>query len=321
MKKEHELFEDVIKKMMFNISKSDLNRNDLPTWLFPPKEISFKINVGVGDIILAKYFVDSVKHYFEKIYITPDRSLVAFYRNDKKEYYKFIDDMMSLLFNESPYIVTQKPDPQTMYIRGDCMTFVNTIKRYGYRYNISDSNLRKYFVEKDFVSNKEYIVLSTKVRDVLYKDYKEFSSKFYDLINLLSTKYKIIVIGERRMDNTDELKMPIHKDYIFVIYDDIIKNVKNLVDYSIDEIGCHPDISLLKRDSAILASSKLSICLGDGGNYCWSSVIAPKTISMTTRNLCSPVLGELCKNNHTKIFNNYLYFESEIRLYSNIHLK
>jgi len=270
------------------------------------KEIGYKINLGLGSILLMKYLLDQVKHDFDKIYITPNKSLIRDFRNDRKEYYDFIDELLILLFGEAPYILSDRSDPLADYgeIRRDFKS---------YNVSLSGFNLKKYFVTEEFSEKEKYIVLSTKVRDVLYTSYENyFSSDFYNLLNHLSSKYKIFLIGEKRIDPNEEYR--IHKDYVFCIYTDIIKNVPNVIDLTVDEIANNPVISLLKRDCSIMNNCYFSVCLGDGGNFCLSSSVSPKTFSLITYpKFLDETLIDLNKNHHIKLCTSFSSFEEKIK--------
>ena len=278
-------------------------------------KIAFKINMGIGSIMISKFLLDQVKNYFSEIYIIPNLELIRDYRNDKKEYYQFIDKFLPLFFSEPPYILTKKMDLDIPVITADFWEIIDTIKKHGINANPSLLNFdfKKYFIAEDRnpIHLKNYIVVCTKARSVVDVEYEKISSDFYELINVLSKKYTIVLIGEQRIDPNLEYNVAFR--IMRSIYNDFKKYVKQYIDFTVPEIYNNPDLSLIKRDCNIMAGAEATICLGEGGNFCLSSGVSKKTISFITwPQQINNIHRLFNENDHIKLFDNYVDFKNEI---------
>lgn len=272
------------------------------------KKIGFKINLGVGSIIIIKYILDQLKKDYDTIYIEPNLNLIKICRNDKKEFYDFIKNFINLLFNEKPYEIVYSSKNDCLWIIGDHYDIIKSLEK---NVHLKNFNLTKYLIDPSYLFEyKNYIVLSTKVRWVYRKYYNDIYKNFFNIINKIPKKYSLIIIGEQTIDDNYEYK--IHKDHIFSIYDDIKKYInRNFIDLTVKEMANNPNLDLIKRDCTIMNKSLLSICIGEGGNFCLSCAVAPKTISFTQREF-DITLEKLKENSHIKLFTNFLDFKNEL---------
>lgn len=279
-------------------------------------KIGFKINMGTGDLFIIKYVLDQVKHRFEKIYMIPNLELIKIYRNDTPEYYQYINDLMKLFFGESPYIIVKELNEPIMVYTVDHGGVIATLYDLGLISTIESSminyNNRKCFAqEKNILDFKNYIVISTKVRGVYKQKYDDNKVDFYNTINLLSNRYKIVLIGEQRIDANLEYSQEILKDTIFCLYEDFKKYVNSFVDLTVSELANSPNIINLKKDCAIIMDAEAHICLGDGGNFYIGSSLCKKSISFMYP--CLQYLEHLSiQNDYIKMFDNYNDFKNEI---------
>lgn len=177
--------------------------------------ISCNIPTSLGDLITIKAHLDSVKHNYSQINLTFHTALwngalhtnVPEWQQNKILWEKYLKDIGQLFFSESPYKLNagQYPFRVTEQL-------------------IKDFNLPATKPElghllcrgRSLNLEGEYIVITTKVRDVIKKNFMPESIKLWKVLKDLSNKYKIVILGEREVEMRKEYD-PL-KDRIFGIY-------------------------------------------------------------------------------------------------------
>lgn len=110
-----------------------------------------------------------------------------------------------------------------------------------------------------------YIVITTKVRDFSHSKYLKTKDIFINILKSLSTKYKIVVIGEKLIEDTIENR----ELSIFSIYKDIVQNIENVIDLTEETISSKenpPKLDKIRKDCDLMNKANCVITLGDGGN-------------------------------------------------------
>lgn len=237
------------------------------------KTLHFNINLGVGSLIYMKLALDSKKDKYNAIYISPRKEIIDVYHGGDEHWSQFTDSLIKLLFSTPPYIIT---NDQT-YESVDVPDLFNK----GFEFKLKKLPQLSNKLTPDNLRNTEYVVISTKVR-WFYKDfYKELMNKgFYKILNELSKKYKLVILGEREVEYNKEYEN--FKDHVYSIYPDIINNVdkSNIIDMSMKGYGISkPSLIRFKSDCSVLLNARYSITLGIGGNFCMSTVLT-NTISL-----------------------------------------
>jgi len=152
------------------------------------------------------------------------------------------------------------------------------------KFNVTESfNIVDVVPDKiDLELPEEYITISTKIQIFPHIElYNQFKNILFHILN--KTNYKIVILGERKLESCKEFD--IHKPY--VIYDDLINNLNNYIDLTIDSSINNNDLEPLKQTFYILNKSKLNIYMS------WSGI---KSISLyTSDNICA--LSEYTNHN------------------------
>ena len=241
------------------------------------KNVAISIPLGVGDFICLKAAFDPVKDQFSSIKLTPARHIIKDFGRDAS-YNQFVDDIGRLFFSDPPYYFDAGQYP--------FCEFDAIYSNYGltpYKPKLGHLLCAGTSLNLD----EEYIVITTKVRYVAKSNFQCHSVEFWNTIQSLSSKYKIVVIGEREVETNDEYA--IHtSQHIYSIYNDIINNVPNyrVVDLTIPALGISsPNLTQLQQDCLIMKEAKFVITFGVGGNFCLSTAVANMAIGWRTDNL------------------------------------
>jgi len=232
-------------------------------------KLAFEICIGLGDNLVIRIYFDTVKHLYDEIRISHSKEVVSIYRDNDPAYYKFLDDIGTLLFSEPPYIFTHDKYPPIQRVH-EIMTRARVPKK---------PNLDKCLcVGQSLNLEQEYIVLTTKVRCLSKTEFGSISSRLWAAIKRLSQKYKIVILGEREVEESKEYVG--QKDTIFSIYESIISNLGKecLIDLTVPALGITtPELPKLQQDFLIMKEAKVNIAIGIGGNF-WMSAAVGNTI-------------------------------------------
>lgn len=242
------------------------------------RRFSASIPIGIGDLIYIKAMFDPIKHDFSHINLNMSTFLLDDYKKESSNH-KFVHDLSSLLFSESPYTINAEP------------AAYHPIEQICINYGIAPQKPElAHILCKGTSLNLEepYIVINTKVRYMLQSALDTKIREFWALLNELSTKYKIVILGEREIEINPEYQ--VHNSngvYIFSLYTHILNNLTNhnrLLDLSIPALGItSPNLQHLQQDCLIMKEAKFVIQFGVGGSFCLSTAVA-NTVGYRTDN-------------------------------------
>jgi hypothetical protein len=219
-------------------------------------ELNIKTHVGIGDIIHLKQLLDTVKNKYEKINITFSTEVIKQFKCDYDSYYDFVTKLFSLLFSESPYNLVDDLDAEGT-------SGISFSSQYNVRPQIP--YLEKYFIEKKEEEN--YIVVLTKIRGIWSHTYESFKDEYLTILNDISKKHKILLLGEKVVGDNPEYCLLGGSKFIYSIYDDLVNNLENYTDLTVDEIGTSsPNYNNFIKDCNIMNRAKHVIGLSTGGN-------------------------------------------------------
>lgn len=237
------------------------------------KTLAYEITVGIGDNLVMRVFLDTIKHNYDRISISHSREVMRIYRNNDPKYWKFLDDLGTLLFSEPPYVFTHDKNPP--------IHTMNTIRSLGI--TPRKPNLDHLLCKGQSLNvGQEYIVLTTKARVFDRIKFLPQSVQLWATLKKLSEKYKIVILGEREVEQSKEYAP--NKNTIFGIYEQIIANLPadRIIDLTIPALGITaPELTKIQQDCVIMKEAKFVITLGIGGNF-WLAVSVANTIGYRT---------------------------------------
>jgi len=248
------------------------------------KILKANIPLALGDLINIKTYLDDVKNQYNQINLTFHRALLEIGVNTgepdwpikKQKWEKYLFDVGRLFFSEAPYSIDKGQYP-----------FLDTqslVRRYGLQPKKPElSNLLCMGYSLNL--GEEYIVITTKVREVPRKMFYPLSISLWKVLNSLSKKYKIVILGERKVEMRKEYIQ--FSDCIFGLYDNIISNIPSdrIIDLTVPSLGeTVSDLTKIQQDALIMKEAKFVITLGNGGNFCMATAVSNMVVGFRADN-------------------------------------
>lgn len=241
------------------------------------------IPTSLGEIINFKFYLDLVKHQYTEIKLGFHTPLLqqGLYTDTldwpyKKQLWdKYLRDIGVLFFSQPPYILLSN----TGKFYGNINRLINDMK-------LTPTLPRLVEILPKGVSLNigEYIVITTKAREIDPKTFFLNSIKLWSTLSKLSQKYKIVVLGEKIVEMRKEYK---NSNQIFSIYEQIMVNVPTdrIVDLTVPALGeTVADFKNIQQDCLIMNQAKFTITIGIGGNCCMSTASSNMAIGYRTDN-------------------------------------
>jgi hypothetical protein len=245
------------------------------------KKLEFTINAGIGDNLILRIFLDTIKQNYDQIRISHDTNVINYWRSGDPQYYKFLDELGKLLFSEPPYIYDKIRRPHS-----DLDKIANIIC--GLKFTPQKPNIDHILCSGDSLNlDEKYIVITTKTRYMHKQFLYPLFPKLWKTMKEVSKKYKIVILGERCVEKSKEYIVDHNKEIIYSIYDQIISNIPNdrIVDLTVPALGITvPDIKKIQQDCLIMKEAEGVIVLGIGGNL-WLALAVANTINFRSDNL------------------------------------
>jgi hypothetical protein len=240
------------------------------------KKDCFEISIApaIGDTVYLRTQLDQLIPEYNEIKVSYYKPFIEHYRGvNVEEYYNFINEYGKLFFSEPPYNFTR--DQYRIIVLEDLYF---------------SSHL--FPIRRDFSSilcsptykNEltDYIVVNTKFRLFKKSEYLKFKNRFFDALRLAAKKYKIVVLGEQKIEFNNEYAT-YGAELTYTMYDDILANIAKdrIVDLSVPGCGLTvPSLEKIRNDRCILRDAKFVVTIGFGGHFCLSSVTAGKHIAL-----------------------------------------
>lgn len=241
------------------------------------KNIQCRINLGVGDHIYIKLFVETIKHNYDNIYITHASDALAYWFNNDPKRYEFNLSLGRLLFSDKPY--TLVPNANFPFYPNE-----RIVKELS---NIPTKTDFNCLCAGNSLPIKDYVVITTKMRQFPKSSFEQIKNQLASSLKELSEKYTIVILGEREVERSREYEAEVNRDQIFGIYDYLISILgKNkILDLTIPALGITcSNMPQFQQDCLTMQQSRCIISFGIGGNYWLSAALAKKTINLRADN-------------------------------------
>lgn len=231
------------------------------------KTFGASIPIGLGDLIYIKAMFDPIKHEYERINLKLHRDIIVRYEK-RLDYNHFLDEFTALLFGEVPY----KIDDGSSYPYFGVSEIVRGFGLTPHKPEMSNILCKGTPLDLD----APYIVMNTKIRSLSKTHLEQYVREFWNLMNSISEKYKIVILGEKVIEMTKEYQI-YTEEHIFSLYPHIYNNIPadRLIDLTVPALGItSPDIKHLQQDCLIMNQAKCVINFGIGGGFCLATAVA-----------------------------------------------
>lgn len=241
------------------------------------------IPTSLGEIINFKFYLDSVKHRYSQIKLGFHLPLLhqglhtdaPDWLDKKLLWDKYLRDLGQLFFSQPPYALALN----TLAFYGDINRLVKDIKL-----EPTIPRLPQILPKGESLNIGEYIVITTKAREIDPKVFFPRSGKLWNILRKLSEKYKIVILGERTVEMRKEYK---NSNRIFGLYEQIVVNIPpdRILDLTVPALGeTVSDLKNIRQDCLIMKEAKFTITIGIGGNCCMSTASSNMAIGFRTDN-------------------------------------
>lgn len=254
---------------------------------------------SLGEIINIKHHLDQVKHQYDQIKISFHKQLwtdglhtnAPDWPEKKKLWDKYLDDIGQLFFSEPPYVLVDRSN----VFGGDANAFVQRLKMIPQK-----AEMAHLLCKGDSLNlGEEYLVITTKLRHVHKNFFYPRSIELWNVLRRLSTKYKIVILGERCVEMRKEYATI--QNEVFGIYEQMIANLPSdrIVDLTVPALGeTVSDLKQIQQDCLIMNEAKFTVTLGVGGNSCMAHSCAKMAIGFRADDLyfANVVFGKEYRN-------------------------
>ncbi len=286
------------------------------------RTVSALIPIHLGELIVAKSHLDTVKDQFEKISLCFDHDTWARYFDIEKDDWaqhkiqwdQYMSDIGKLFFSELPYVITIDRADHILY---------HTCNQLVAEQNISPMKpeLGHLLCQGNPLNlGEEYIVVTTKARSVDMNRFKSLAHLFASEIKTLSQKYKIVILGEKVVELRKEYRFDEHQNRIFSIYDTLINTLpqNRLLDLTVPSLGNTAyNLKSIQQDCLIMRDAKFVVTFGCGGNYMMSLAASSMAIGYREDNFgWSNALFEGKEYTNAFITKNWSQFIKKIKEYT-----
>lgn len=239
-------------------------------------KINFSLPTSLGEIINIKYHLDIVKSGYSEIKLSFKKSLwdsclhteAPDWEYKKSLWNKYLFDIGQLFFSEAPYVMVD--EEFFMYDAGRLLDKLHMRPQKTEMANLLCAG-------EPLNLDEEYIVITTKVRQLNKTTFYPLSSQLWATLKELSKKYKIVILGEKVV----EMRKEYATHDVFGIYEQIIANIPSdrILDLTVPALGeTVSDLTNIRQDCLIMNQAKFVITIGIGGNFCMATSVAKMAI-------------------------------------------
>jgi len=243
------------------------------------KNISLELNLGIGDHLFARIFLDTIKDQYNSISIMHSKDALAYWFANDQIRKDFNTKLASLVFAEPPYIFV--PNPRT---------------RFPFFYNeriIKELNNKPTKPNLDCLcagksmDTKNYVVITTKVREFPKVIFDQYKDKLTSALQSLTNNYTIVILGEREVQKTREYDAECNREKVFGIYHYIMSifEPSKIVDLTVPALGIATSpFPQFQQDCLIFKEAEAVITFGIGGNLWLGLTLCRKLIGLRSDN-------------------------------------
>jgi hypothetical protein len=236
-------------------------------------EINIKITYGIHILLDMHHILKSIlNNYSSKINIELDIENLKKNRDDIDEKYleKYLILAREILNIENVNITLNKNYKYVDFITSFCEILDTDkiyIKKNNYftQYKLYNINILKPYIciNTKIVNSSKYFNHNKNSTYNFIEKYNIIKNELFNVFNNLN--YNIVILGERKIPNCNEYNFHLDNFGNYIMYNDFINNLNNIIDESYDDSKDGYDLDNWKKTCYYLKNSNLNIYIGNGG--------------------------------------------------------
>lgn len=237
-------------------------------------------NIGIGDLV--NFATNILLKEEKEIHVSMDEEALIRYKGNPKEYELFSREFIQKLLPDTIIHFSYDQSFPSHPINGNFIRESTNPKIISHFSRIFDDLKNSNFQPP----KKDFIVLSTKTRNLKKDIFNSSKNEIFDTLNMLGCP--IILVGEKEIEYNYEYSHH-GKNLIYSIYDDSLSLIKKeiLIDKTVPRLGLTtPNIKNILSDMFLVYNSHLSLTIGVGGFFCMS-IFSPNTFALVEKDVSS----------------------------------
>jgi len=234
------------------------------------KQLLMDINVGLGDHLFVRMFMDGIKDQYDRIAITHSRPAMRFWHHDNQARWDFNLKLASAVFGEPPYVLV----PNAHFPFFPVERLVKEVNNKPVKPNLDCLCVGKSIGLK-------YIVITTKARQFPKIIFDQIKDKITASLQKLASEHTIVILGEREVEKTIEYNAEVNRHQVFGLYDYLINILppNKVVDLTVPALGVATSaFSQFQQDCLIMKEADAVVSLGTGGNIWMAACMAKQSV-------------------------------------------
>jgi hypothetical protein len=226
---------------------------------------------GIGDLIMIRGYLDSIKHQHHEIKVSPSREILRIWRPDDDKYPIFLEQLGKILFSDAPF----------KFEWGDFPYYDQPQLVKSFYINPRRFDLSHLLCKNPVQMEEPYIIITTKVRFVFKQTLFPMLNQLWQALQTASKKYKIVIMGEREVERSKEYQIDTNPQGVYSLYEQMVANLPadRIIDLTVPALGITPpNIIKLLSDCNIIRGAKCVVTVGVGGNFGLSLATAKCTL-------------------------------------------
>lgn len=239
------------------------------------KHINLQINLGLGDHVFARMYLDPIREQYSRITIIHAQDALAYWFKSDPIRRNFNTQLASLVFSEPPYFFIPNPGAILPFYPNE--RIIRELNNKPIKPNLENLCVGK------SLDIKKYMCITTKVREfpkVLFDQYKD---KIKSALQDLNKHHTVVILGEREVQKTIEYNAEVNRHQVFGIYDYLktILQPDKTIDLTVPALGITTSpFPQFQQDCLIMKEADAVITFGTGGNYWMSAGVSKQTIGL-----------------------------------------
>ncbi|HEY5267653.1 MAG TPA: hypothetical protein VII94_00785 [Candidatus Saccharimonadales bacterium] len=245
-----------------------MNQRALPTGT---KSVSMAIPTALGEVINIRWNLQQLFDTYDQINITFDPKIywsevmnthLPDWPEKEAKLNKLCSELGNLLFTEKPFTFGMYLPYPRLYHAGYLID--------DWKLTPKMPQMAKYLCKGTPLNIGDYVVITTKVREVPKARYDQNKQELYDLLKKISESYPIVILGERILEIRKEYVILQQNNTLFCLYDDLINAIPKDRVIDLTKSALSETVSSLaevQQDCLIMQNALATITVGIGGNF------------------------------------------------------